>query len=327
MRRRGFRSPYDSSFKDVTYLGLLATDYLMRGYGNRTWGAAPKSMWDELFARHQREREELLRWEERHSTTKLKRYASTDTIKQDYEHDESDAGGRSRRASDAASEHVDMVKDVGDQAGRSDEWLWRNGTGDSPERSSDVDMMPVEGWGSCSKAQSNSPSPQSSRSSSSLAPFSPRASPKRKRLSRVSSRSNGQSAAEDSDDDLNGADLPSWLSVIDKAAHSGDPSGSRPMDSGRNSIGGGPRVGGMTTTGANHAETTRREVRNDIFSDSESENDFLSSGHSDGYATSSSSSWDIVSATGHGGSPDSLSDIDFDSSDIYVSDDEGSVAR
>ncbi|KAJ2925097.1 hypothetical protein H1R20_g12004, partial [Candolleomyces eurysporus] len=88
VRRRGFRSPWDFEFKDVTYLGLLATDWFIRDqalFKNKTkWTPAVKSLWDEMFARHQREREELLRMEDRKMSGngKLKRTSSMETIKQ-----------------------------------------------------------------------------------------------------------------------------------------------------------------------------------------------------------------------------------------------------
>ncbi|EAU81447.2 hypothetical protein CC1G_05277 [Coprinopsis cinerea okayama7 len=81
-RRRAFRSPYDAELKDVTYLGLLATDWVIRsgvGVQNARFNVAPPTLWDEMFARHQREREELLRWEEKSS---LKRTCSTETIRE-----------------------------------------------------------------------------------------------------------------------------------------------------------------------------------------------------------------------------------------------------
>ncbi|KAF8886557.1 hypothetical protein BD779DRAFT_1441513 [Infundibulicybe gibba] len=59
-RRRSFMSPFDLEWKDVTHLAMLETDWFMRSYARK----APHSLWDELFARHHREREELLLWEE-----------------------------------------------------------------------------------------------------------------------------------------------------------------------------------------------------------------------------------------------------------------------
>lgn len=73
-------SPIDQRWKDVEYLSILDTEFLMRQF----FEPAPKSVWEELFARHQREREELLSWEDKHVGTKaattLRRVSSTGTL-------------------------------------------------------------------------------------------------------------------------------------------------------------------------------------------------------------------------------------------------------
>ncbi|KAL0958146.1 hypothetical protein HGRIS_000313 [Hohenbuehelia grisea] len=74
-RRLSFFSPLEQEWKDVTYLALLATDWAMRLYLK----PAPKSLWDEMFARHAREREALLRWDESR-LRKLNRTSSMETI-------------------------------------------------------------------------------------------------------------------------------------------------------------------------------------------------------------------------------------------------------
>lgn len=74
-RRRSFFSPLEQEWKDVTYLAILDTDYMLRSY----FKAAPKSLWDELFIRHDRERQALLRWEE--NKARLNRTASMETIR------------------------------------------------------------------------------------------------------------------------------------------------------------------------------------------------------------------------------------------------------
>jgi hypothetical protein len=66
----------EHEWKDVTYMAILDTDWVMRNV--RVCQSAPKSLWDALFARHQREREELLRWEARAS---LKRTSSMVTVR------------------------------------------------------------------------------------------------------------------------------------------------------------------------------------------------------------------------------------------------------
>ncbi|KAJ7637176.1 hypothetical protein FB45DRAFT_829529 [Roridomyces roridus] len=75
-RRRAFYNPMMAEWQDVTTLAILATDWSIRSFLK----PAPKSLWDELFLRHQREREELLRWDEKQSRS-LKRSASTETLR------------------------------------------------------------------------------------------------------------------------------------------------------------------------------------------------------------------------------------------------------
>ncbi|XP_006463970.1 hypothetical protein AGABI2DRAFT_180118 [Agaricus bisporus var. bisporus H97] len=80
-RRQAFFSPLTSEWKDVTTLALLATDWLLYIRGRRNdFRPTPKSelLWDSLFKRHQKEREELLRWHERN----LCRNASLETIRE-----------------------------------------------------------------------------------------------------------------------------------------------------------------------------------------------------------------------------------------------------
>ncbi|KAF4563809.1 hypothetical protein EYR36_003051 [Pleurotus pulmonarius] len=76
-RRRSFYSPFEKEWKDVTCLALLDTDWINRPFLH----PAPKSLWDEMFARHAREREELLRWEDHQK--RLKRTGSMETIMPD----------------------------------------------------------------------------------------------------------------------------------------------------------------------------------------------------------------------------------------------------
>ncbi|KZT43931.1 hypothetical protein SISSUDRAFT_1039854 [Sistotremastrum suecicum HHB10207 ss-3] len=74
-RRRSICVPSTGEWTDVTSMGLLDTDWVMRDYTSARALAA--THWDALFARHQREREELLRWESRI----LRRRDSTETIR------------------------------------------------------------------------------------------------------------------------------------------------------------------------------------------------------------------------------------------------------
>ncbi|KAI0359583.1 acyl-CoA N-acyltransferase, partial [Trametes cingulata] len=60
---------------DVAYMAMLDTDWTI----HTRLKSSPKSLWDELLERHQRERDELLRLEERHN--KLRRTSSMETVR------------------------------------------------------------------------------------------------------------------------------------------------------------------------------------------------------------------------------------------------------
>lgn len=59
-RRRSFFCPFTREWKDTTCLGILATDWVIR----TSIQPAPPSLWDEMFLRHDRERDALLRWDQ-----------------------------------------------------------------------------------------------------------------------------------------------------------------------------------------------------------------------------------------------------------------------
>ncbi|KAJ7755333.1 hypothetical protein DFH07DRAFT_821857 [Mycena maculata] len=93
-KRRGFFNPLISEWQDVTTLAILDTDWAMRTF----FKPAPKSLWDELFLRHERERDELLRWEE--TQNRLNRSSSMETLRAvtlgtDRDPSDSDASGTS----------------------------------------------------------------------------------------------------------------------------------------------------------------------------------------------------------------------------------------
>ncbi|KAF8828204.1 hypothetical protein HHX47_DHR4000818 [Lentinula edodes] len=93
-RRRVFFSIVEQEWKDVTCLAILDTDWMIRS--RYLTEATPTTLWDELLSRHNREREELLRWEEEQSQswrTGLKRTSSMETIRvTDYSSDTDDTG-------------------------------------------------------------------------------------------------------------------------------------------------------------------------------------------------------------------------------------------
>ncbi|KAF9482697.1 hypothetical protein BDN70DRAFT_874703 [Pholiota conissans] len=80
IRRRAFFSSVACEWKDVTYFAMLVTDYV---YDKNSEDSAvrlrPKSLWDEVFARHQKECDDLIRLEERSG---LKRSCSIETIRE-----------------------------------------------------------------------------------------------------------------------------------------------------------------------------------------------------------------------------------------------------
>ena len=70
-------------WKDVTYLAMLDTEWMLKSTwmrDNRAPDPPVVSVWDEIFARHGREREELVGWEEKHG--RIKRTASTETMRE-----------------------------------------------------------------------------------------------------------------------------------------------------------------------------------------------------------------------------------------------------
>lgn len=79
-RRRAVYQPCEQGeWKDVTYLAMLDTDWLVRkSLGIRD--KHPTTLWDEMLDRHAREREALLEWEE-DNRMRLRRSTSMETIR------------------------------------------------------------------------------------------------------------------------------------------------------------------------------------------------------------------------------------------------------
>ncbi|KIJ61415.1 hypothetical protein HYDPIDRAFT_96549, partial [Hydnomerulius pinastri MD-312] len=85
-RRRAVYQPNGEGvvgmWRDVTYLAMLDTDWVLRGAVRENGKGAKQpamTLWDEMFARHAREREQLLKWEEKHG--RIRRSASTETLR------------------------------------------------------------------------------------------------------------------------------------------------------------------------------------------------------------------------------------------------------
>ncbi|RDX49340.1 acyl-CoA N-acyltransferase, partial [Lentinus brumalis] len=65
------------AWADITHMGIVDVDWVVR----KRRRAAPRNLWDELFERHQREREELLRWEANESSMRIRRTSSMETVR------------------------------------------------------------------------------------------------------------------------------------------------------------------------------------------------------------------------------------------------------
>jgi hypothetical protein len=87
VRRRAFWSQTAGEWKDVTYLAILATEWIYDHSNLANAKILPSNLWDEVFSRHQREQEEIIRMEERKTGTwpgclSLKRSSSLETIRE-----------------------------------------------------------------------------------------------------------------------------------------------------------------------------------------------------------------------------------------------------
>lgn len=86
IRRRAFFSPITTEWKDVTYLAILATEWVHDSNTRSSRRLLPSSLWDEILSRHQREQEEFVWREERNfrdnSSLSRKRTSSLETIRE-----------------------------------------------------------------------------------------------------------------------------------------------------------------------------------------------------------------------------------------------------
>ncbi|KAF9069432.1 hypothetical protein BDP27DRAFT_1325328 [Rhodocollybia butyracea] len=81
-RRRAFYSMVEQEWKDTTCLAVLDTDWMVRS--KFLTKAAPKTLWDEMLSRHEKEREKLIQWEDGQTQSWpkwLKRTSSVETIR------------------------------------------------------------------------------------------------------------------------------------------------------------------------------------------------------------------------------------------------------
>jgi len=78
-RARQVVSPVTLTYQDVTYMGIVDTDWVIRRYRRDI----PHNAWEELFERHKRERDALLEMDD----SQLRRTASTETLKKEPDED------------------------------------------------------------------------------------------------------------------------------------------------------------------------------------------------------------------------------------------------
>ncbi|KAG6807340.1 hypothetical protein H0H92_007958 [Tricholoma furcatifolium] len=79
-RRRAFYSPIEGVYKDVTYMGMLDTQWMLE---KAALVPEPKSVWDQLFMRQTAERDELVRWEESVGRVQTPRQRNSEPVKLD----------------------------------------------------------------------------------------------------------------------------------------------------------------------------------------------------------------------------------------------------
>lgn len=64
-------------WKDVTYFAMLDTEWSLRTVLKHK--GPPPSLWDEMFMRHTKEREEMVKWDEKHN--RIRKVSSTETLR------------------------------------------------------------------------------------------------------------------------------------------------------------------------------------------------------------------------------------------------------
>lgn len=64
-------------WKDVTYLAMLDTEWSLKTVLKHK--GPPPTLWDEMFTRHTKEREEMVKWDEKHN--RIRKVSSTETLR------------------------------------------------------------------------------------------------------------------------------------------------------------------------------------------------------------------------------------------------------
>ncbi|KZT03643.1 uncharacterized protein LAESUDRAFT_728920 [Laetiporus sulphureus 93-53] len=119
-RRRAIMSPALNGWRDVTYMGMLDTEWALR----KGKVVKPPSAWDEMIARHQGECEELLVADER--LRRLRRTASMETVREaGYDPSASLVFTDDERSSvSSASSSIDPTESISSSPPPSTVYLW-----------------------------------------------------------------------------------------------------------------------------------------------------------------------------------------------------------
>ncbi|KAK0482248.1 hypothetical protein IW261DRAFT_1025507 [Armillaria novae-zelandiae] len=94
-RRGAFFSPLEHEWKDTTTMAMLDVEWVIRS----SLRGAPPTLWDEMFLRHERERDILLRWEQsgiEEERRLLRRTSSMETIRYQTSPSSSDPKGKTK---------------------------------------------------------------------------------------------------------------------------------------------------------------------------------------------------------------------------------------
>ncbi|KAF9556275.1 hypothetical protein CPC08DRAFT_97133 [Agrocybe pediades] len=99
-RRLAFYSPFYKEWRDVTYFGMLATEWAYDRYpSSNSVRLLTNTLFAEVLARHQKELDDLYELERRNG---LKRTSSSETLRQSHVRDGSESPKRRRRSDDGS---------------------------------------------------------------------------------------------------------------------------------------------------------------------------------------------------------------------------------
>lgn len=127
IQRHAVMHPRDKMWADTSVMAMLDSDWLIR----ESVRAPSATLWDEMFARHQREREALLRWD---GSGGLKRSKSTETVREAA----AAAPERSNPVTDSAATKEETAKWPFEPETMAMSPLFATGRADGPSTASDA---------------------------------------------------------------------------------------------------------------------------------------------------------------------------------------------